>query len=82
MLILVLGILSIVMLPLLGLVPWILANGDLAAMDAGTMDPEGRDLTKVGRILGIIGTALAAISIISIVFFFLLFAGVAVTASA
>ncbi len=38
----------------LGIVAWILGNGDLKAMGEGRMDPEGRQLTQVGKILGMV----------------------------
>ena len=31
-----------------------MSNRDLAEMDAGLMDPEGRQLTQVGKVLGIV----------------------------
>jgi hypothetical protein len=34
---------------------------DLGKMKAGRMDPSGETLTRVGMILGIIGTAVAAL---------------------
>jgi hypothetical protein len=33
-----------------------MANADLKEMEAGQMDPAGKDLTNIGKILGIIGT--------------------------
>ncbi len=60
-LILVLGILSIVLTPclsILGIPAWIMGKNDLAAMDAGQMDPTGRSTTNAGRICGMIGTIL------------------------
>ena len=53
-LILILGILGLVICAPAGTVAWILGNGDLQQMDAGAMDPEGRQLTQIGKILGII----------------------------
>ena len=35
-----------------------MGNADLKEIDAGRMDPSGRELTNIGRILGIIGTVL------------------------
>jgi len=65
----VLGILSLIGCGLFtGLPAWILGRGDLKEMDAGQRDPLGRDSTKIGMILGIIGTAL---SLIGFVIFFL-----------
>lgn len=61
---LVLGILSIVFCQILGPIAWIMGKGDLAKINAGQMDPTGRDLTKVGMICGIIGTVLLALSVV------------------
>ena len=60
--ILVLGILSLVCCQLLGPVAFFMGNGDLKAMDEGRMDPQGRDLTNIGKILGIIGSVLLVVS--------------------
>jgi hypothetical protein len=59
--ILVLGILGLVVCQLLGIAAWVLANEDLREMDAGWMDPSGRDLTNAGRICGMVATALLLI---------------------
>lgn len=78
-LILVLGILGIVLCGPLAIAAWIMGNGDLKEMDAGAMDPSGRGNTNAGRICGIIGTVLLAISIVVfiLIFAFGLFATVA-----
>src|SRR6185503_14611901 len=55
-LILVLGILGLIMCPPLGIAAWFMADSDFEKMKNGNMDSAGRDLTKAGRILGIIGT--------------------------
>jgi hypothetical protein len=39
----------------LGLTVWVLAGRDLAKMDAGLMDPDGRRVTKSARRLGLAG---------------------------
>ena len=58
-LILAFGILSLVVCAFIfGPLAWILANQDLGAMNAGHMDPSGESLTRVGKILGIIGLCL------------------------
>ncbi len=64
-LILVFGILGIIpgCLPL-GICAWVMGNKDLKDMDQGLMDPSGRDTTKVGKILGIIGTVLMSLALI------------------
>ena len=54
--ILVLGILSLVLCPPVGIAAWVMAGKDLQEMDAGRMDPAGRDFTRTGRILGVIAT--------------------------
>jgi hypothetical protein len=66
-LILVLGILSLVICAPLGIFAWIMGGGDLKQMDAGGMDPNGRSLTSAGRICGIIGTALLALAVLSVI---------------
>lgn len=42
-----------------------MGNADLKAMEAGTMDPEGKQLTTIGRILGIIGTIFFILGLIA-----------------
>ncbi len=76
-LILVLGILSLILCAPLGIVAWILGNTDLKEMAAGTMNPEGRDLTKIGKILGVIGTVLFALGVIAFILVFALGIGAA-----
>lgn len=68
-LILVLGILSLVICAPLGIVAWVMGNTDLREIAAGTMDPAGKDLTTIGRILGIIATVLLALGLIVAVLF-------------
>lgn len=63
-LILVLGILSLVLCALLGPVAWIMGKGDMAEIDAGRMDPEGRGLTQAGMICGIVGTIFCALGLL------------------
>jgi len=41
-----------------GLAAWIMATRDLEAMEAGRMDPAGRELTRTGRLLGLAGVVL------------------------
>lgn len=71
--ILVFGILGIVVCPLFAPAAWIMGKGDLTQIRAGAMDPEGESLTNAGKILGIIGTILAALGLLIVVvmFFFL-----------
>ena len=63
-LILVLGIVGLVLCQPVGIASWVMGNGDLKEMDAGRMDPEGRALTQVGKILGIVSVALLALGIL------------------
>ena len=63
-LILVLGLLSLLGCAPFGIAAWIMGRGDLKAMDAGRMDPAGRDHTKAGFVCGIIGTVLTVIGLI------------------
>ena len=63
-LILVLGILGLVVCGPLGIAAWIMGNGDLKEMDAGTMDSSGRSTTNGGRICGIIATSLMALGLL------------------
>jgi predicted Zn finger-like uncharacterized protein len=61
-LILILAILGFVVCPIFYPVAWIMGNTDIAEIDAGRMDPEGRGLTQAGRIIGMIGTILMLIA--------------------
>jgi len=63
--ILAFGILGFVVCQLFGVAAWVMADKDLREMDLGYMDPSGRDMTMVGRILGMVGTALMALSVIA-----------------
>jgi hypothetical protein len=44
-------------------VAWVLGNQELEAIRAGRRPPEGESNAKVGRILGIVGTALLAVGV-------------------
>ena len=61
--ILVFGILGLVVCMPLGIVAWVMGSTDLKAMDAGTMDPEGRSITQAGKIIGMIATILNIIGL-------------------
>lgn len=65
--ILVLGILGIVICGILAPFAWSMGNKELAAIDAGLRSPENRGTANAGRILGIVGTVLLAISVIVLV---------------
>jgi len=66
-LILILGILGLVVFQPLGILAWIMGNTDLKEMDAGRMDPEGRGMTQIGKILGIISCVLMIFSALGFV---------------
>jgi uncharacterized membrane protein YidH (DUF202 family) len=63
-LVLVLGILGLIICQPVGIAAWIMGNADLKQIAAGTMDPEGKSLTQIGKILGIIAVALMVIGIV------------------
>jgi hypothetical protein len=65
--ILVFGILGLLVCQLLGIAAWVMGNQDLREMDAGWMDPSGRDITNAGRICGMVATAMLIIPAIFIV---------------
>lgn len=65
---LVLGILSIVCCGLLGPIAWVLGNGELKAIAAGTSPASNETMAKIGKILGIIGTVLMAVWLVWIFF--------------
>jgi hypothetical protein len=65
-LVLTLGVLSLVSISIscfplgvvLGVIAWVLGQGDLRKINAGMMDPEGQSSTYAGWMCGIIGAAL------------------------
>lgn len=69
-LILVLGILSLMVCGVLGIFAWLMGKSDLEKMRLGQMDKEGEPLTKVGYILGIVGTILFVIQLLFVVAYF------------
>lgn len=69
-LILALGIISIVVCQPVGIAAWLMGSNDLKAMDEGRMDPEGRQLTQTGKILGIVGTVLFVLSLLFLILYF------------
>ena len=70
--ILAFGILGLLVCQLFGLAAWIMADSDLQQMNRGYMDPSGRDLTKTGRILGMVATGLMVVSLIIVALFVLI----------
>ena len=69
--ILAFGIPGLVVCQLFGVAAWVMADNDLKEMRRGYMDPSGRDLTSVGRILGMVATALMAIPLLILILFLL-----------
>ena len=67
--ILAFGILGLVVCQLFGVAAWVMGDNDLEEMGRGYMDPSGRDLTQTGRILGIVSTALLAMSLLIVILF-------------
>ena len=60
-----LGIASLAFLCLpLGVLVWIMADNDLKQMDAGTMIPQGRGKTMIGRFCGMIATLLLGLCLL------------------
>ena len=68
---LVLGILSLICLPILGPVAWVIANTEIRAIDEGRRDPTNRGTAVAGKVLGIIGTVLIALALLVFGFFFI-----------
>jgi len=69
-LILVLGILGLVVCQPIGIAAWVMGNGDLKEMDAGTLDTSGRSLTNAGRICGMIATILMILGVVIMIAIF------------
>jgi hypothetical protein len=73
--ILAFGIISLVFFHCLvglvfGILAWVMGNSDLKGMADGEVDPEGKQLTQVGRILGIVGLAISALYTLFIAAYF------------
>lgn len=62
--ILTFGILGLLCCGFLGIAAWVMGASDLAEMRRGVMDSSGRSMTKAGMILGIVATALMALSFV------------------
>lgn len=63
-LILVLGILGLIACCFCAPVAWYMGSQDMAEIDAGRMDPEGRQMTQIGMILGMVGVGLWVLGVI------------------
>ncbi len=62
--VLVMGILGLLLCQLLGPVAWIMGNKEIEGIDAGRRPPDQRNLANVGRILGIVATALMVLGLL------------------
>lgn len=62
--VLVLGILGVLLGQIVGIVAWVMGNGDLRDMDEGRMDPSGRSMTNAGRILGMVSVGLIVLGVL------------------
>jgi hypothetical protein len=62
--ILAFGLIGLLILPIFGIIAWIMGNTDLAEIRAGRMDPEGEGMTQAGRVLGMITVILWSVSIL------------------
>ncbi len=69
-LLLALGIIGLVACPLVGIFAWVMGANDLRAMEEGRMDPEGRQFTQVGKILGIVAAILFALQMLLVLVYF------------
>jgi hypothetical protein len=67
--ILVYGILGFVICPFFGLAAWMMGTNDLQEMARGRMDSTGRDLTKAGRICGMIASCYLIVWLLIIILF-------------
>jgi hypothetical protein len=63
----VLGILSVILLPLLGPVAWAIGRRAEQAADAAGGELEGRGLATAGKVLGMIGTSLLVLLVVVLV---------------
>ena len=70
--ILILGILGLAVCQILGPFAWSMGNKALREIDASNGQLGGRDTTNVGRILGIIGTAILVLGVVVVLFFIVL----------
>ncbi len=65
----------------IGIVAWVMANGDLRAMQEGRMDPSGDGLTRAGKIVGMINVILSIIAIPVVIILFMIGAFAAAASS-
>jgi len=70
--ILILGILGLAVCQILGPFAWSMGNKALREIDSSNGQLGGRDTANVGRILGIIGTAILVLGVVVVLFFIVL----------
>jgi len=79
--ILILGICGLVVCQVLGPFAWSMGNKAMREIDASQGQIGGRDTVNVGRILGMVATALLVLGIVAVLFFVVLGIGLASTSS-
>ena len=78
--ILILGICGLVLCQVLGPFAWSMGNHALREIDASNGQVGGRDTVNVGRILGMIATIILIISVVVLIFVFVI-AGIGIYSS-
>ena len=68
--VLVLGILSVVLIPLLGPFAWLMGRSALKEVDASPQPVSNRSVLVAGMVLGIIGTVFMVLGVLVFVLFF------------
>ena len=58
--------------PVFSIMAWVMGGSDLREMDAGRMDPSGRDTTRVGQLTGMIVSLIWIFVSVAALFFFLI----------
>ena len=79
--VLVLGILGLVVCGILGPFAWVMGNGAVREIDASRGALGGRTEANVGRILGIVATALLIVGLVLVVLVFAFGAAVSVSSN-
>ncbi len=79
--ILILGICGLVLCQVLGPFAWSMGNKAMREIDASQGQLGGRDTVNVGRILGMVATALLVLGILVLLFFVVLGIGLASTST-
>ena len=70
--VLIFGILGLLLTcPIFSIMAWVMGAKDLAKMRAGVMDPSGRDMTRVGYVLGLLWSLLCILVMLCIMFAFI-----------